>query len=58
MCQHKMDQPELKALQSGHGMQDQWTDGVKPIYPPTTSLFGGGGGGGGDNNMDFNMEIS
>ena len=37
-------------LQSGHGRRDgrtdgRWTDrrrdGVKPIYPPTTSLFGG-----------------
>ena len=32
-------------LQSGHGTRDGrtngQTDGVKPIYPPTTSLFGG-----------------
>ena len=36
-------------LQSGHGSRDRrtdgqtdrQTDGVKPIYPPTTSLFGG-----------------
>ena len=27
------------------------TDGVKPIYPPTTSLCGGGGGGGGGDIM-------
>ena len=39
--------PELEALQSGHGMQDGRgtdagrTDGVKPIYPPTTSLCEG-----------------
>ena len=34
----KWIQPELKKLQSGHGMRDgrtdRWTDGVKPIYPP------------------------
>ena len=32
-------------LQSGHSSRDRrtdgQTDGVKPIYPPTTSLFGG-----------------
>ena len=45
----KWIQPELKALQSGHGMRGRWTDGrtdgrtdgVKPIYPPTTSLCRG-----------------
>ena len=34
----KWIQPELKVLQSGHGMRDgrtdRRTDGVKPIYPP------------------------
>ena len=44
----KWIQPELKKLQSGHGMRDgrgtdgrtdRRTDGVKPIYPPTTSLW-------------------
>ena len=38
-------QPEPWALQSWHGMQDGMrdgrTDGVKPIYPPTTSLCRG-----------------
>ena len=41
----KWIQPELYMLQSGHGMRgrwtDGWTDGVKAIYPPTTSLCGG-----------------
>ena len=38
-------QPELWVLQRGDGMRDGWTDrrtdGVKPIYPPTTTLCGG-----------------
>ena len=41
----KWIQPEPQALQSGHRMRDKWTDGqtdgVKSIYPPTTSLCRG-----------------
>ena len=37
----KWIQPEQYALQSRHRMLDRRTDGVKPIYPPTTWLCGG-----------------
>ena len=45
MCKYEMDSIRIvgtteRTCDAGR-TRDRWTDGVKPIYPPTTSLCGG-----------------